>query len=272
MIFSMYEVSFNHKNRENMKTTKINTSFNHHLEYRFNLLMKIRDFKEDLNLLSEKIRSLSERLIQEYSTGLIFLGQHVNLNNQEKAEKILDHIRVYINRMNQALPRMDDSEFKIENSSTFSFQAKSFNISKDKLFDYSRVFERFGKKYLDINEIKIWEVNFYIFDEKYANSFDDYSETIDLISKVFERFTPSQIESLTKIITENQNLVMEYSETENYEVQNMKTIAKFKRELNPQNMWNKFLEVLSGDSHLSAEEKMMISRWKESGQNRCPGS
>jgi|GEM_PF-3054144 hypothetical protein len=267
MIFSMYEVSFNHKNRENMKTTKISTSFNHHLEYRFNLLMKIRDFKEDLNLFSEKIRSLSERLIQEYSTGLIFLGQHVNLNNQEKAEKILDHIRVYINLMNQALPRMDDSEFKIENSSTFSFQAKSFNISKDKLFDYSRIFERFGKKYLGLNEIKIWEVNFGIFDEKYAKSFDKYAETIDLISKLFERFTPYQIEFLTKIITENQDLVLEYFDTENHEVQNMKVIAQLKRELNSQNMWNKFLEVLSGDSPLSAEEKWIISRWKESDRS-----
>lgn len=265
MIFSWYKVGY----PEKMKTTK--TSFNHLLEFRFNVLMKIRDFKEEVRLISKKIPAFSEQLIREYNLGLIFLSQHIDLPPQENAEKLVYHIQENSKLMNQALAQMAAFDSTIKNSPDFSLPMKTFTVSMDKFGEYSRVYERFGKKYLDVNQIKIWEVNFCVFDEKYAESLDNYSETLYLISKFFEKFDANQIESITKIIAENRIASGQAMGNEHYEIQNMKVIGQLKKALHPQNLWEKFMEILSSEAELSAKERIMLNRWKESERNPCPG-
>lgn len=251
-----------------MKPSKINTDFNGHLETRLNVLLKIRDFQDDLKITAERISSLSERLIQNYSTGLVYLSQHLNTNEQQKFSDLLTNIQVNANNMNHILDKTIYFNSEDEIHSCLNSQIKIFEERKDRMIDYSRRFELLAKELLEPTQVQIWEANFCQFDEKFCHAFESYSQTLRIIGEVYQKYSPKEIKLLSQIIAQNQD--KEWN-NEEYEIEYLKAISQFKQEFHPENLWDKFLDVLAGGVHPSPEEKVMLSRWMDGEQKSKPG-
>lgn len=246
-----------------MKTNKTYPDITENLETRWNILMTINNFKDDLKFTTQRIRTRTDSLIQVYENALDFLNENHQLDfSKQKIESdYLNGVRVHANQMIHALDLINKSEG--DTNPDLSDQITVYEDRLERMIESALDFEGMGSKILQDHLLQKWDKDFCVFDIKYADDFENFSITLKLINQFYESYSSDEIKVISEIIAKNKDNILESTEAEKYEIQHLKAIAQFKREFHPQNLWDKFLEILAGGVHPSPGERVMFDNWIE---------
>lgn len=83
-----------------------------------------------------------------------------------------------------------------------------------------------------------------------------------VLLQMIERYTPEELNSITKIIVEKIPIDFSYQEAVEYQNDYYKALVNFKNEFKEEkNLWDKFLDILAGGTHQLPSERVMMERW-----------
>jgi hypothetical protein len=87
-------------------------------------------------------------------------------------------------------------------------------------------------------------------------------ESCRVLLQMIERYTPEELNSITKIIVAKIPLDFSYEEAVEYQNDYYKELVNFKNEFKEEkNLWDKFLDILAGGTHQLPSERVMMERW-----------
>jgi hypothetical protein len=87
-------------------------------------------------------------------------------------------------------------------------------------------------------------------------------ESCRVLLQMIERYTPEELNSITKIIVAKIPLDFSYEEAVEYQNDYYKALVNFKNEFKEEkNLWDKFLDILAGGTHQLPSERVMMERW-----------
>ncbi|MDV3778713.1 hypothetical protein CMU25_18495 [Elizabethkingia anophelis] len=180
---------------------------------------------------------------------------------QEKKEITIttSHIESLLNQLFEKLQNRDASEL-----STLWFKGKNeADTIKNRLHEMEKMGEII---FLDKNLKKwknIWEsVNDFFF------KLMDIAETIHLKLVMIEKLEPEEIDELTKDIVKHIPLNYSLQEAKQYKEEYLQAYKELKEEASKKkNLWDKFLDILSGGIQETPAHRVMLRRWME-GDNK----
>jgi hypothetical protein len=83
-----------------------------------------------------------------------------------------------------------------------------------------------------------------------------------VLLQMIERYTPDELNAITKIIADQVPLDFTYEEAVEYQNDYYKALVNFKKEFKEEkNLWDKFLDILAGGTHQPPSERVMMERW-----------
>lgn len=254
-----------------MKSSKLNPDLAKNLATRWQVMMSVSHFQSDVQHAAAKINELSKRLLEHYAQAVDFLKSDLDVSQMRKAEEHLTHLRVHANHMNHALEVVSDAVDGDEAHPALSEQLKVYGLRMARLRESALALESLGSGVLAGDERELWQEKFCCFEGVYGPELEKQTDFLKLINSFYERFSPKELEHIARVIAENRVDIPEMDNSELYEKQYLKAFAQFRREFHSQNLWDMFLEVLSGGVHPSPEEKMMLNQWIEGKPKEKPG-
>ncbi len=109
-----------------------------------------------------------------------------------------------------------------------------------------------------------WEKEFVNLQTPLVESIVTNVESCRVLLQMIERYTPDELNTITKIIADQIPLNFTYQEAVEYQNDYYKALVNFKKEFKEEkNLWDKFLDILAGGTHQSPSERVMMERWLE---------
>lgn len=107
-----------------------------------------------------------------------------------------------------------------------------------------------------------WEIEFVTPQAPLIESIITYVESCRILLQMIDRYTPDELNAITKIIADHVPLNFTYIEAMEYQKDYYKELLNFKKEFKQEkNLWDKFLDILAGGTHQSPSERVMFDRW-----------
>lgn len=107
-----------------------------------------------------------------------------------------------------------------------------------------------------------WEMEYVHPETTLLESLVEKVESSRVLLQVIERYTPDELNSLTKIIVDHVPSDFTYEEAVEYQKDYYKALHNFKNEFKKEkNLWDKFLDILAGGTHQLPSEGAMMERW-----------
>jgi hypothetical protein len=107
-----------------------------------------------------------------------------------------------------------------------------------------------------------WEKEFVNLEISMMELMVKHVESCRVLLQMIERYTPDELNSITKIIVEKIPLDFSYQEAVEYQNDYYKALVNFKNEFKEEkNLWDKFLDILAGGTHQLPSERVMMERW-----------
>ncbi|MBL0358045.1 MAG: hypothetical protein IPP72_14755 [Chitinophagaceae bacterium] len=109
-----------------------------------------------------------------------------------------------------------------------------------------------------------WEKDFKQIEVPALQAVITHIESCRVLLQMIERYTPDELNKITKIIVDQIPLDFTYEEALLYQKDYYKALINFKKEFKEEkNLWDKFLDILAGGTHQSPSERVMLERWIE---------
>ena len=126
---------------------------------------------------------------------------------------------------------------------------------------YARL-EAMGQEILPPDSQLNWKQNICNFEAKVLPLIVAYGHACRIELKMIERFSPEELDQVTQIMVEHIPENFSLAEADQYEKDYLAALRNFKKEFSKKkNLWDRFLDVLSGGNHQSPSEHVMMSRW-----------
>lgn len=107
-----------------------------------------------------------------------------------------------------------------------------------------------------------WEEEFVKIQTSLLEKLVKHVESCRVLLQMIERYTPEELNSITKIIVDKIPLDFSYQEAVEYQNDYYKALVNFKNEFKEEkNLWDKFLDILAGGTHQLPSERVMMERW-----------
>lgn len=107
-----------------------------------------------------------------------------------------------------------------------------------------------------------WEKDFVTLATPLVESLVKHIDTCRVLLQMIVRYTPEELDAITKIIAEHVPLDFNYEEAMEYQNDYYKALINFKKEFKQEkNLWDKFLDILAGGTHQPPSERVMMERW-----------
>ena len=109
-----------------------------------------------------------------------------------------------------------------------------------------------------------WETEFVNIETQKVNYMVAHVESCRVLLQMIERYTPDELNSITKIIVDQIPADFTYDDAVEYQKDYYKALVNFKKEFKEEkNLWDKFLDILAGGTHQLPSERVMMERWVE---------
>lgn len=109
-----------------------------------------------------------------------------------------------------------------------------------------------------------WEKDFLRVEQPLVQQMVLHVESCRVLLQMIERYTPDELNKITKIIVDQIPLDFTYEEAATYQKEYYAALVNFKKEFKEEkNLWDKFLDILAGGTHQSPSERVMLERWIE---------
>jgi len=226
-------------------------------------LLSIKNFSAALEKDYSQLIQIENDLKEVNKNGLLIIEENAAAEAGEKWKLIETEMNNAVAAMNDTL---DVAKEKITKSEKDNFTAlwsqlalhlKAFKDSSKKSGDA-------GFELLPATAHEQWEKDFLHFEQPLVDLVAAHVESCRILLQMIERYTPDELNVITKIIVDQVPADFTYEEAVIYQQDYFKSLVNFKKEFKEEkNLWDKFLDILAGGTHQPPSERVMLERWIE---------
>ena len=230
-------------------------------------LLAIRNFSSALKMHEDQMIHLENNFEQLNRDALATIRAHCPLNAQAAWERTLEEIETSVSALNQAL---DTAKIRIEKQdrSDSSELWKQVDLNLNKLTKTSEILEATGLAYLPESEREHWSTGVCTFERTVLPLIIAHAEACKLDLLLIEKYTPEELHKMTQTIVGHIPKDFTFEEADQYESDYLSAVEEVKKEFRlEKTLWDRLLDILAGDAHQSAAERVMLTRWLE-GERR----
>ncbi len=246
-----------------METNEKKPWVNNMIDSKMRILMSIRNFEQDFLAHSKKIKLYSDELTSNYEKAVDYLNRYADHEFKKQWDELLNETYVHANQMNQQLTLIGNDFSLVEKHAEL---IKIFDEHKNVLYMTSKKLEDIGFQALPESKHEEWKTQFVVMESSFKPKVENEISADKFILDFISRYDKGEQEKALKIISENVDEDIDWSDPKQYEAQYIKAISEFQREFKPQNLWDSFMELLAGGVHPSPSERVMLEKWADGEQ------
>jgi len=203
-------------------------------------------------------------------TGLVMIATHCNTKMQESWQANVQNGDEAIDGLKKTLEEEKEKIRKKEITVvTDLWNTLSSNVNK--LRGSAKKSGSLGLELLPETEHINWENGFLNYQKPLVKLIVSHVESCRVLLQMIEKYTPEELNIITKIIVDKIPLNFAYKEAVIYEKDYFKALVDFKQEFEEEKtLWDKFLDILAGGTHQSPSEHVMMERWIEGEKGDLP--
>ena len=226
-------------------------------------LMVIRNLRTAFEKDYSRMNEIDENLKVYNADATLIIEQQTDLATQEKWKNQLALVNQDISRIKATLLSIKD---KIENGDRTD-SSDLWHTFEDAITDLENGYKTLaaiGLEGLPEAEHTHWKTDIFNTEKSIIPRIISHAESCRLQLEMVQKYTPNEISTITANIIAHipANYAME--EAEKYEKDYKKALGEIKREFSEEkNLWDSFLDILSGGTHQNAAERVMLKRWIE---------
>ncbi len=224
-------------------------------------LLSMRNCNITLEKEYEELLEIEAELDAMNKTGMLQIATHCNSEMQAKWKEQVDKGNEEIAGLNKTLK---EEKEKIEKKEVITFTDlwNSLASNVNKLRESAKISGSLGFELLPETEHANWESKFLNLQRPLVEMVISYVESCMVLLRMIEKYTPEELNIITKIVVDKIPLDFTYKEAVVYEKDYFKALVDFKQEFKEEkNLWDKFLDILAGGTHQQPSERVMMERW-----------
>ncbi len=226
-------------------------------------LLAIKNFTTTLEQDYTALLKLETELDELNKNGLLMIEASAS------AEEIANW-KLHLQELDNAVKGMNDTlaaaKEKIAQKATDGYANlwKQLSIHLAALKNHSSNIANMGLALLPVAAHAQWEKEFVQLETPLVQSIVTHVESCRVLLQMIERYTPDELNAITKIIVDHVPIDFTYEEAVEYQNDYYKALVNFKQEFKEEkNLWDKFLDILAGGTHQPPSERVMMERWLE---------
>jgi len=245
---------------EKSESLKIVTS-NHNPGLR--ALLSIKNFGAALTKDYERLLQIEKELDELNSTGLSLIEANTEPEVAESWKFSAAATSKAVAGIKDILNTAKDNVEKKETAG-FAELWLQLGLQVDQLRKAAKDAVSTGYKLLPETQFINWESKFAHAEELIVQSLADHVDSCRVLLQMIERYSPDELNKITKIIVDQVPADFTYEEAVVYQQDYYKALVNFKKEFKEEkNLWDRFLDILAGGTHQSPSERVMFERWIE---------
>ena len=161
---------------------------------------------------------------------------------------------------------LNTAKENIEKKETTDFAAlwQQLNLQVKQLKEVAKNSISTGYKLLPETQFIKWQNEFEQVQKPLVQSLIDHVDSCRILLQMIERYSPDELNKITKIIVDQIPPDFTYEEAVVYQKDYYKALVNFKKEFKEEkNLWDRFLDILAGGTHQSPSERVMLESWIE---------
>lgn len=226
-------------------------------------LLSMRNCHITLEKEYEQLLNIEAELVAVNKSGFIQITTHGNADMQANWIEQVDLMNLAITSLNKSLEAEKDKIGKKE-VTNFTDLWNSLSADVKKLRESSKKSVSLGFEFLPDSFHTNWKDEFVNIQVPLTEQLISHVETCIVLLRMIEKYSPEELDVITKIVVDKIPLDFTYSEALVYEKDYFKALVDFKQEFKEEkNLWDKFLDILAGGTHQQPSEHVMMERWIE---------
>lgn len=226
-------------------------------------LLSIKNFSATLLKDYEHLLQIEKDLEQLNKTGLLIIEAHTEPVAGESWKLTAAEINTAVAEIKDTLNTVKEN---IERKETTDFAAlwQQLGLQVKRLREAAKNSISTGYKLLPETQFIKWENEFEHVEKPLVQSLVDHVDSCRILLQMIERYSPDELNKITKIIVDQIPADFTYEEAVVYQKDYYKALVNFKKEFKEEkNLWDRFLDILAGGTHQSPSERVMLERWIE---------
>ncbi len=226
-------------------------------------LLSIKNFSTTLLKDYAQLLLIENDLQEAYKNGLMIIEEHGEPETRENwkltAAEVNNAVAGIKDTLNEAKEKIEKKE-----KDDFADLWQQLVLHVKQLKESAKKSVSSGYKLLPETQFIKWETEFVHVEERHVQSIVEHVESCRVLLQMIERYSPDELNEITKIIVDQIPLNFTYEEAELYQKDYYKALVNFKKEFKEKkNLWDKFLDILAGGTHQTPSERVMLERWIE---------
>ena len=226
-------------------------------------LLSIKSFGTTLQKDYERLLKIEKDLEEINKTGLLIIEAHTEPEAGESWKLTAAATNIAVTGIKDIL---NTAKENIEKKETTDYAAiwQQLGLQVKQLNEASKNSISTGYKLLPETQFVKWENEFAHVEKQLVQSLVDHVDSCRILLQMIERYSPDELNKITKIIVDQVPADFTYEETVAYQKDYYKALINFKKEFKEEkNLWDRFLDILAGGTHQSPSERVMLERWIE---------
>lgn len=224
-------------------------------------LLAIKNFNATLEKDYSELLQIENNLSELNKKGSSLIETSTSSEITAQWNGILEKVNVAITGINNTLTSAKE---KIEHKANEGYTElwKQLSLHLFSLKENSKKTADIGFQLLPKPVHSQWEEEFVNIQSSILEKLVKHVESCRVLLQMIERYTPDELNSITKIIVDKIPLDFSYQEAVEYQNDYYKALVNFKNEFKEEkNLWDKFLDILAGGTHQLPSERVMMERW-----------
>ena len=226
-------------------------------------LLAIRNFGRVLKVHQDQMLQLESNLEQLNRDARSTIQAHCPPAARKAWDKQLQELEAGVHSLNQTL---DTAKAKIENhdKSDASELWQHFDLELDKLVRTAAALKTGGLAILPASEHRHWTQDIGNFAATILPLILAHARACKLDLLLMAQYAPDELHQMTQTILAHIPDDFTYEEADEYQSDYMSAVEDIKQEFRRgKNLWDRWLDLLAGQAHQSAAERIMMARWLE---------
>ena len=226
-------------------------------------LLSIKNFGTTLQKDYAHLLQIEKDLEELNKTGLLIIEAHAEPEASESWKLTAAEITKVVTGIKDTLNTVKES---IEKKETTGFASlwQQLDLQVKQLKEAVKNSISTGYKLLPETQFIKWENEFEHIEKPLVQSLVDHVDSCRILLQMIERYSPDELNKITKIIVDQIPPDFTYKEAIVYQNDYYKALVNFKKEFKEEkNLWDRFLDILAGGTHQSPSERVMLERWIE---------
>lgn len=251
------QIPLNQEGTETRKTKRAHNRYNPGLR----ALLSVKQFTVALENNYTELLQIEDELNELIQNAMSIIEANGSPEAIDGWKAVLPEITKAVTGINATLTLAKEKAAKNEKNSNSDLW-KELAVHVAELKYHSKTALNTGLNVLPETAHAQWENEFVTPEVPLMESLITSAESCRIMLQMIERYSPDELNAITKIIADHVPLDYTSEEALDYQNDYYKALSNFKKEFKQEkNLWDKFLDILAGGTHQPPSERVMMERW-----------